>query len=378
MSDKPATNVARLRSTPAATADIDFPTLIETVLEKGLDPQVIQSVLRMYNDHQDRRNQEALNAAVAGVCADIQPVLRDAQNKHLGNRYATHQGMMTMLQPLLHEHGVRVGFDVGAASGEQPVEPGYVRVRIVIGYGAYIDRNSYIDEPITAAGSQGGRTQMTQNQALTSATTYAQRTLLKLKFNIATVEDDDDGEGVRGRDTKGTPGAEQQQQDARAGMTGGAAKTETKTAETAPINHEEYKQAFRRGLHRTQNEAQIMALLANPDLKAWLDAAPLRIRGDVDAMVAAKQKILADAAEAAQAKADDKAEADVEVGTNTAAPSELLTTLLARVASCLTTVALDSVVVAPEFTSEVVKLAFLEGDLLTEAIKARYAALEGK
>lgn len=378
MSDKPATNVARLRSTPAATADIDFPTLIETVLEKGLDPQVIQSVLRMYNDHQDRRNQEALNAAVAGVCADIQPVLRDAQNKHLGNRYATHQGMMTMLQPLLHQHGVRVGFDVGAALGEQPVEPGYVRVRIVIGYGAYIDRNSYIDEPITAAGSQGGRTQMTQNQALTSATTYAQRTLLKLKFNIATVEDDDDGEGARGRDTQGTPRAEQQQQDARAGMTGGAAKTETKpAAETAPIDHEVWKAALRRRLHLAESEAQILELLAHPEIKAWLDAAPLRIKADVDALIAAKQKILADAAEAAQAKTDDKAEADVEVGTNTAAPSELLTTLLARVGSCLTTVALDSVVVAPEFTSEVVKLAFVEGDLLTEAIKARYAALGG-
>jgi hypothetical protein len=378
MSDKPATNVARLRSTPAATADIDFPTLIETVLEKGLDPQVIQSVLRMYNDHQDRRNQEALNAAVAGVCADIQPVLRDAQNKHLGNRYATHQGMMTMLQPLLHQHGVRVGFDVGAALGEQPVEPGYVRVRIVIGYGAYIDRNSYIDEPITAAGSQGGRTQMTQNQALTSATTYAQRTLLKLKFNIATVEDDDDGEGARGRDTQGTPGAEQQQQNARAGMTGGAAKTETKpAAETAPIDHEVWKAALRRRLHLAESEAQILELLAHPEIKAWLDAAPLRIKADADVLIAAKQKILADARDAAQAKADDKAEADVEIGTNTAAPSELLTTLLARVGSCLTTVALDSVVVAPEFTSEVVKLAFVEGDLLTEAIKARYAALGG-
>jgi hypothetical protein len=117
--------------------------------------------------------------------------------------------------------------------------------------------------------------------------------------------------------------------------------------------------------------------LAHPEIKAWLDAAPLRIKADADVLIAAKQKILADARDAAQAKADDKAEADVEIGTNTAAPSELLTTLLARVGSCLTTVALDSVVVAPEFTSEVVKLAFVEGDLLTEAIKARYAALGG-
>jgi hypothetical protein len=182
---------------PAATADIDFPALISTVLERGLDPAVIQSVLKMYNEHQDRRHMEALNAAVAEVCAEVLPVMRDAQNTHLKNRYATHIAMMTMLQPLLLKHGVRVGFDVGALPGEQPVAEGSVRIRIVVGYGAYCERSSYIDEPVSRVGSQGKLTQMTENQALSSATTYAQRTLLRLKFNISTREEDDDDEASR-------------------------------------------------------------------------------------------------------------------------------------------------------------------------------------
>ena len=191
-------NIAPLpRQSPAPMADVDFPSMISMVIERGVDPAVINSLLQMYNAHQDRKNLEALNSAVADVASEVQPVTRDAVNKHLGNRYATHQAFMAMLQPLLAKHAVRVGFDTGALPGEPDVAAGCVRVRIVLGYGGYCDRASYLDEPITQTGSRGGATQMTQNQALTSATTYAQRTLLRLKFNISSVEDDDDGEGAR-------------------------------------------------------------------------------------------------------------------------------------------------------------------------------------
>jgi hypothetical protein len=258
--------------------------------------------------------------------------------------------MMSMLQPLLLKHGVRVGFDVGALPGEEPVQPGCVRIRIVVGYGAATDRSSYIDEPITQAGSQGGRTQMTQNQALTSATTYAQRTLLRLKFNISSYEEDDDGEGTRQKpdtrpSTRDTPAA-------------GAAPAR------AEVDHEAYKQAFRRGLHQRTSEAEIQALLANPELKAWLDAAPLRITADVEAMLAAKRKLLAEAAAEEAAKEAAKA-----------APSALLQSLLADIASCADKATLDKLTDSDVFTLDVTKLGFVEGDVVTEAVKTRYAEL---
>lgn len=348
--------VARLRQ---PRTEIDYPTLIESVLDKGLDPLIFQSIVQMHNDQEDRRDQAALSAAVASVSAEVQPVLRDAQNLHLRNRYASHNAMMAMLQPLLFKYSVRVGFDIGALPGEAPVEPDHIRVRIVIGYGPCVDKASYIDAKITSVGSQGGRTQMTPNQALAAATTYAQRTLVRLKFNISTFEEDDDDEGSRSRETQGSHRAEEKADAATADMVG----------KSAPVDHEAYKQAFRRGLHIRNSEAEIEALLAIPDLKAWLDAAPLRIKADVEAMIAAKREIIAKAA----AEAEEKA-------ATTYTPTETLTKLLARVASCETQVALNSFADAPETKDEAAKLSFVESDILMEAVSARLAVLkkEGK
>jgi len=357
MSDK--SNVARLPPGKLpAMADIDFPTLITTVLERGLDPAVIQSVLQMYNDHQDRRHQEALNAAVADVCAEILPVLKDAENRHLGNRYASHQGIMQMLTPFLKTYGVRVGFDVGALPGEHPVEPGYVRVRIVIGYGPYCERSSYIDEPITQAGSQGGRTQMTQNQALTSATTYAQRTLLRLKFNISYTDEDDDGEG--GRNKTGT-------------TTDTKTDTKTETKVTPPDGATVFPNVAK-NLARAVTLANLDSLERNGTMVSYRGQQTPNNQALIDSMFAARRTELT-----ASQPAD--LPDDLDLGTTTTPPgepSELLTRVLARIASCLTTVALDSCAVAPEFTTDVARLNTQEGERATEAMKARYRELEAK
>lgn len=388
MSDR--TNVARLPANPAPMADIDFPAMINMVLERGLDVSVIQSLLQTYNDHQDRRNQEALNAAVADVCADIQPVLRDAENKHLGNRYASHQGIMTMLQPVLAEHGVRVGFDVGALPHEHAVEPGYVRVRIVIGYGGFVDRNSYIDEPISQVGSQGGRTQMTQNQALTSATTYAQRTLLKLKFNISYQDEDDDGEGARVRDTQGSERAETQQRQGQADMT-----------QPRPIDHRANLKQLEATLSEIKTEGGIQKLLSNEGLNNWLTNAPAEVKVEANVLLGARRKFIAEATakakaerEAAEALERDLAQARGATAGTTAGtqagqageqaeqpagqstgPSPALAELLDRIAKCADIASLDACVTHDQFTLAVARMNFSEADQVTQAAQARAAEL---
>jgi hypothetical protein len=189
-------NVARLpqQALPTTTSAIDFPTMLMLCIEKGIDPQTI---VQMHNEQQDRAQKAALNLAMADAYGDVLPVLKDGHNKHLGNRYATVPQIMDMLHPILRKYGIGVSFDAGMMPGEPPVTEGCIRVRIVVSYGGYSDRYSYLDEPISRGGVRGGVTQMTDQQAITSATTYAQRTLLKLKFNITAVEDDDDGETSR-------------------------------------------------------------------------------------------------------------------------------------------------------------------------------------
>jgi ERF superfamily len=185
MSDTKVARLPQQQTLPATTTEIDFPTMLMLCIEKGIDPQVI---VQMHNEQQDRRQRAALNLAMAEAYGDVLPVLKDAQNKHLGNRYTTVPAIMAMLQPILRKYDIFVGFDAGMLPGEPAVADGCIRVRIVVSHGGYSDRASYLDEPISRGGVRGGVTQMTEQQAITSATTYAQRTLLKLKFNITAIE----------------------------------------------------------------------------------------------------------------------------------------------------------------------------------------------
>jgi hypothetical protein len=241
---------------------------------------------------------------------------------------------------------------------------------MVVGYGSYAERGSYLDEPVSRGGARGGTTQMTEQQAVGSALTYAARNLLRMMFNLTpALDEDDDGEGSRGiKDNT---------------------KTDPNIKADTSIDHEQFKAAFRRRLHLAKDEAEITELLAHPEIATWLANAPGPVKVDTDVMLAAKRKILAEAAAKAtaskmmdnydQGKAkEEQAKQEQEVGTNTQWPSELLTRVLARIASCETKVALDSCAVAPEFTTDMAKLSFVEGDLATEAMKARSRELEGK
>ena len=61
-----------------------------------------------------------------------------------------------------------------------------------------------------------------------------------------------------------------------------------------------------------------------------------------------------------------------DVASEPAKPSASLQALLARVASCQTKIALDSLMTAEEFSRPVSALAIEEGDQVTAAIKQRY------
>ena len=355
MSDN-KTNIARLPPQQPAKFDIDFPALLTMSVEKGLDPQVI---VTMFQNEIERRQREALDLVKADIYADMLPVLKDAQNIHLRNRYTTIPAMMEMLQPILKSYGVFVGFDVGVLEGEPPVADGFIRVRIVISYRGYSDRSSYIDEPISRGGVRGGVTQMNEQQAITSATTYGARTLLKLKFNILSIEDDDDAEGARtagnGRTPQDKP-ADKPQDDATASQRGWRGKNVAQWADTLVAR-----------LAAAQTLEGIDGYLNTPPVSEWLaDQAggptkEERTRISVARMDATKRVVSAAPASPAP-----------DVASEPAQPSTSLQALLARVASCQTKIALDSLMTAEEFSRPVSALAIEEGDQVTAAIKQRY------
>jgi hypothetical protein len=369
-------NVTNVRpAPPRSSLTLDLPTLIATAVEKGLDPATIQMFLTLYNEQQDRQNKEGLNHQMADAAGEIAPVLNDAVNKHLGSRYTTHGAYMDMLRPILQPRGIRVGFEAGVLPGEPPVPDGHIRVRIVIGYGGYAERGSYIDEPVSRTGSQGGRTQMTEQQAIGSALTYAQRNLLKLTFNLTAAADEDD-DGEASRETNGKPGNSKAQDDATVALRGWRGKNVAHWAET-----------LCQRLAAAQSLEGIDALMNTPPVSEWLadqaggptkeertkisvarmDATKSIINATSDDKTAAGKMMDNYDRGEAQRKADQ-----AEQTSEPAQPSASLQALLARVASCQTKIALDSLMTAEEFSRPVSALAIAEGDQVTAAIKQRY------
>lgn len=160
-------------------------------------------LLRLQRDVGHDQARRAFNAAMADAQSEMLPVVRDAKNSHLGNRYAKLETIDAAMRPIYTRHGFSVRF----GSAPSPRE-GDIRIICTVAHaGGYFEEN-HLDAPLGATGSQGGRTATTPVQAVGSAVTYLRRYLLTMVFNIVLADDDDDGEGARRAAAAPTPRAE--------------------------------------------------------------------------------------------------------------------------------------------------------------------------
>ena len=151
-----------------------------------------ESLLRMQREVEHEQARKAFNRAMAACQAEMLPVVRDAKNSHLGNKYAKLETIDAQMRPIYTRHG----FSVRYGSAPAPRE-GEMRIICTVAHdGGYFEQN-YLDSPISLTGSQGGRLAVTPVQAIGSVVTYLRRYLLNMVFNIVLEDDDDDGEGQR-------------------------------------------------------------------------------------------------------------------------------------------------------------------------------------
>ena len=149
-------------------------------------------LLRLQRDAEHDRARKMFNQAMAAAQSEMQSVVRDASNKHLGNKYAKLETIDAAMRPIY----TRNGFSVRFGSAPAPHE-GWMRITCTVAHdGGYFEEN-YLDSPVTTTGSQGGRMAITPVQAIGSTVTYLRRYLLSMVMNVVLADDDDDGEAVR-------------------------------------------------------------------------------------------------------------------------------------------------------------------------------------
>src|SRR3990167_516713 len=169
--------------------------VIAAVTRAAADPSVDVTKMQAILDMQERilnRNAEAeFNAAMTAAQLGVGRVSTDATNPQTRSKYASYAQLDRAVRPVYTQHGFALSFDTGDAP-----EAEYVRVLCHVSHRGGHTRTYHADMPADGKGAKGGDV-MTKTHATGSAMSYGMRYLLKMIFNVAIGEDDNDGNGVK-------------------------------------------------------------------------------------------------------------------------------------------------------------------------------------
>lgn len=176
------------------TAPNDSATLLAVIAQAASDPSAdvgkMERLMGMYERMQGKRAESAFNDAMNDAQSKMRAIGTDKTNAQTKSNYATYAKLDRVLRPIYIACGFSLSFDTGE---DAPAD--HVRV---LCYVSHIDghtRTYRIDMPTDGKGARGGEV-MTRTHAVGSGSTYGMRYLLKMIFNVAIGEDDDDGNGA--------------------------------------------------------------------------------------------------------------------------------------------------------------------------------------
>ncbi len=167
--------------------------------DPSVDVDKLERLLQMHERMQMRFSLEQFNAAMSAAQTEMRPVATDANNPQTRSRYASYEALDASVRPIYTRHGFGLSFN----TGDCPL-PEHVRVLCTVSHRAGHSEPYHIDMPADGKGAKGGDV-MTRTHATGAAVSYGMRYLLKMIFNVAVGEGDDDGNGAA---AKGKPQAE--------------------------------------------------------------------------------------------------------------------------------------------------------------------------
>lgn len=196
-----------MQATPSEAANLPAPqignlpapvqpaTMLDIIDRASRDPSVdidkLERLINMKERMEARQAQAAYDNAMAEAQKEMAPIRADMENKQTKSRYASYAQLDNAIRPIYSRHGFALSFDTGDA-------PNPTEVRVLCTVSCHGHRESKkIDMPADGKGPQGAAV-MTRTHATGAAASYGQRYLLKLIFNLAVGDVDDDGNGADG------------------------------------------------------------------------------------------------------------------------------------------------------------------------------------
>jgi len=164
---------------------------IEIVARAAADPSVDADKMERLYALMERQQQQlaevAFNDAMSAAQGKMGRISADATNPQTRSKYATYGKLDHALRPIYSSHGFSLSFD----TTDSPKED-HARFLCYVSHSAGHTRTYRIDMPVDGKGAKGNDV-MTKTHAVGSGASYGMRYLLKMIFNVAVGEDDDDG-----------------------------------------------------------------------------------------------------------------------------------------------------------------------------------------
>ena len=171
------------------------PTQSGSVTILGFTPEQIAALpvdkldhlMRLQERVRSDDQRKAYNTAMSAAQAEMGRISTDALNPQTRSRYASYGQLDKALRPIYSRHGFAVSFN----TADSPLEQ-HVRVLALVTHSEGHERDFQADIPCDGKGPKGNDV-MSKTHAAGSAMSYGQRYLLKLIWNVAIGENDDDG-----------------------------------------------------------------------------------------------------------------------------------------------------------------------------------------
>lgn len=171
---------------PASEASAILGMIERAARDPSVDINKLQQLMEMRERVEARNAEAAFDRALTSAQAAMGRVRTDSNNPQTKSRYASYGALDAAMRPVYTQHGFALSFNTENPAAET------VRVICRVSHQGGHGRTYQIDMPADGKGAKGGDV-MTKTHATGSAVSYGMRYLLKMIFNIAVSDKDDDG-----------------------------------------------------------------------------------------------------------------------------------------------------------------------------------------
>jgi len=164
--------------------------MFATALGSDIDHERLRVISELHEKWERNQATKRFAEAMHRCQSQMPSVIKDAANTQTKSRYATLENVQEIARPIYSANGFSLCF-----AEEDCPQPGYKRTVCDVTHEGGAERRYHLDLPIDGIGAKGNAIgAMNPVQAAISTTSYGQRRLLCMVFNITIAGEDNDAQ----------------------------------------------------------------------------------------------------------------------------------------------------------------------------------------